>query len=208
MINIPPDGPQPPPIDWQAAWNTADHHAVLPADNGWQPGGSGRDNLALKLENAELRKTLADLTGVLDPDVSATEHISVAKAIISQSARRRPGSGWRTGTASRSAGARGGAVWDDPDLTYLVPGMIPDTGIGTVFGERSTWKCFLALHLIVCVVYGLGFLGYPVAGRAGAFTRVRDSAAQAAACAALALSGAAGRAAPAGRRQDPVPAGR
>ena len=29
------------------------------------------------------------------------------------------------------------AVWDEPDLTYLVRGMIPEVGIGTLFGERS-----------------------------------------------------------------------
>ena len=53
-------------------------------------------------------------------------------------------------------------VWDEPDLTYLVRGMIPDTGIGALFGPKSTWKSFVALHLVLCVVYGLGFLGRPV----------------------------------------------
>ena len=77
---------------------------------------------------------------------------------IDREARKRLAAGDRQPVTLEPASA----VWDDPGLTYLVRGMIPDTGIGTLFGERSTWKSFLALHLICCVVYGTGFLGYPV----------------------------------------------
>ena len=77
-------------------------------------------------------------------------------------------------------------VWEQPDLAYLVDGWIPQTGVGALFGETGTWKSFLALHLLLCVVYRLGFLGQPVnrpgrgvyllgEGQAGARRRLRSA---------------------------------
>jgi AAA domain len=75
-------------------------------------------------------------------------------------------------------------VWNSPDLSWLVDRKIPETGIGTIYGATGTWKSFLALHLILCVRYGLPFLGSPVnrrgwcfyllgEGQAGARRRIR-----------------------------------
>jgi AAA domain len=78
------------------------------------------------------------------------------------------------------------AVWDGPDMAYLVRGLVPQTGIGALFGPTGTWKSFVALHMVLCVVFGLGFLGYPVdrkgwcfyllgEGQAGARRRLRSA---------------------------------
>ena len=74
-------------------------------------------------------------------------------------------------------------VWDRPDLSWLVDRLIPETGIGAIFGPTGTWKSFLALHLLLCVSCGLGFMGRAVRegwcfyllgeGQAGARRRVR-----------------------------------
>jgi hypothetical protein len=55
-----------------------------------------------------------------------------------------------------------GEVLTEPDPPWLVDGLIPQTGIGSLFGPRSVWKSFVALHLQLCVAAGLGFLGRQV----------------------------------------------
>jgi AAA domain len=60
-------------------------------------------------------------------------------------------------------------VWDSPDLSWLVDLLIPETGIGTIFSATGTWKSFLALHLMLCIRAGLGFLGRRVSRRGWCF---------------------------------------
>lgn len=77
-------------------------------------------------------------------------------------------------------------VWAEPDPPWLVGGWIPETGVGALFGPSGTWKSFVALHLLTCVVFGLGFFGQPVnrpgfciyllgEGQAGAGRRLRSA---------------------------------
>ena len=75
-------------------------------------------------------------------------------------------------------------VWNEPDLTWLIDRWLPETGVGSLFGETGTWKTFLAVHLLLCVTTGRTFLGRTVArpgravycmgeGQAGARRRLR-----------------------------------
>lgn len=51
---------------------------------------------------------------------------------------------------------------DLPPLRWLVKGIIPETGIGTIFGQSGTFKSFLALHLLAHVANGQQWLGHKV----------------------------------------------
>lgn len=110
--------PQPPaetpPLDWQRLWDGADHSAVPGPGDGYlavvtggvlPPSYPGQDDFGLRLENTELRKALADLTGALDPAEPAVAHIAVAKAMLSQ---------WAAAEGRRRLAARG---WQPPPGT-------------------------------------------------------------------------------------------
>lgn len=69
-----------------------------------------------------------------------------------------------------------------PPQSWFVKGIIPDTGIGTIFGDSMTFKSFLALDLLAHVAHGRDWFGkrvkrapcvyVPLEGRGGIPKRV------------------------------------
>lgn len=54
------------------------------------------------------------------------------------------------------------SLWDlcrEPATTWLVQGLIPDTGVAVVAGQPNSGKTFLALHLALHIALGRGWFG-------------------------------------------------
>ncbi|HZU00294.1 MAG TPA: AAA family ATPase [Ktedonobacteraceae bacterium] len=49
-----------------------------------------------------------------------------------------------------------------PDIEYLVQSVLPRCAVSLVFGESNTGKTFFALHLALCVAYGMSWIGRSV----------------------------------------------
>lgn len=55
-----------------------------------------------------------------------------------------------------------------PVRTWLVKGLLPETGVGLISGQWGTYKTFVALDLAAAIMAGLAFIDYPIARNGGA----------------------------------------
>jgi len=56
---------------------------------------------------------------------------------------------------------------DTPVRTWLVNGLLPETGVGLISGQWGTYKTFVALDLAAAVMTSLAFIDYPITRNGG-----------------------------------------
>lgn len=116
----------------------------------------------LERQNAYLAEKVAEMVGLSQTDMPAIYAEKVSEIytarLLERIVRRQLDAEDRQRMVLLSAAE----MRARPAPEWMIEGMLPATGIGTLFGQSGVYKSFVALHLMLCLGAGVPFLGRPV----------------------------------------------
>lgn len=65
-------------------------------------------------------------------------------------------------------------LFDRPEPTWMVPGILPDSGLGCLYGQPGGGKTFLAVDIMLDIALGLPWRGIPVQQGSGLYIAAED----------------------------------
>jgi RecA-family ATPase len=142
----------------------------IPAIDTYAPFGPWLD-IAMGMHEARVKDGIAGVKGYIRAFNNLKQKTDVEKRLIQLLSGEAPTEEIEESHPRLRIGKQGKPVFrtlsmDDidalPDIEYLVTNLLQKVSVSMIFGESNAGKTFCALHLALCVAYGMDWIGRTV----------------------------------------------